>query len=156
MPYPLSEFRATLDRCAALFARTPVDAVHKRRAPDHWTFCEIVGHLVDSASNNHQRFVRLRFGDLPGFPPYDPEAWVKAQDYDAADWDGLRELWSRYNDHLLRIVGRMDPAEPCGRHLWSHPEKSISLAELVPDHYRHLEWHIAHYVKRLEEFGIGG
>jgi hypothetical protein len=30
----------------------------ERPAPERWTKKEVVGHLIDSASNNHQRFVR--------------------------------------------------------------------------------------------------
>ncbi|MEF2229290.1 MAG: DinB family protein [Pseudodesulfovibrio sp.] len=65
----LADFRRLLDA-------TPAEAAHVRIAPDAWTLAEIVGHLIDSAGNNHQRFVRLRFGDLAGFPAYDTEPWV--------------------------------------------------------------------------------
>jgi hypothetical protein len=43
-----------------------------------WTRKQLLGHLIDSASNNYQRFVRLQQGNLVGFPGYDQEFWVAA------------------------------------------------------------------------------
>ena len=39
--------------------------------PDKWTLKEMVAHLIDSASNNHQRFVRLQIGHEISFPGYE-------------------------------------------------------------------------------------
>ena len=62
-----------------LIDETPQELVHVRLSSDAWTLTEIVGHLVDSASNNHQRFAWLRQGNLENFPAYDAESWVQAQ-----------------------------------------------------------------------------
>jgi hypothetical protein len=40
-------------------------------APGKWSKKEIPGHLVDSANNNHQRFLRAQFEDVPAIF-YDP------------------------------------------------------------------------------------
>jgi hypothetical protein len=73
-------------------------------APGKWSPAEIVGHLVDSAGNNHQRFVRARFRDDLRFEGYDQAAWVAAQGYRAAPWHELLDLWASFNLHLARVM----------------------------------------------------
>jgi hypothetical protein len=76
----------------------------RRPAPDKWSAKEIVGHLVDSASNNHQRFVRASWQDDLIFSGYDQDAWVSAQQYQTAPWLELLTLWAAYNNHLARVM----------------------------------------------------
>ena len=45
-------------------------------APGKWSPKQVIGHLIDSASNNHRRFVRANFVDDLIFPGYDQETWV--------------------------------------------------------------------------------
>lgn len=116
---------------------------------ESWSLREIVGHLIDSASNNHQRFVRLHSGPLPQFPAYAGEAWVKLQKYNAVDWRTLRELWYAYNLLLLHLVENLDPAAL--GNLWHVDAQSLSLEELVRDYYRHLAEHLDHFRRRLGE-----
>jgi hypothetical protein len=73
-------------------------------APGKWSPKEVIGHLVDSASNNHQRFVRARFTEDLVFPGYQQEEWVKAQRYGSAPWAELVGLWSTFNLHLARVI----------------------------------------------------
>lgn len=79
-------------------------------APGKWCPRELLGHLVDSASNNHQRFVRARFQDDLVFPGYDQDAWVGAQGYRTAPWGELIELWRLFNLHLARVFESTPPA----------------------------------------------
>jgi DinB family protein len=77
-------------------------------APERWTRKEVVGHLIDSVSNNHQRFVRGQLSVGQDFPRYDQEGWLQVQDYQAARWADLIDLWRAYNAHLLHVVERDD------------------------------------------------
>ncbi|WP_051445440.1 DinB family protein [Desulfocurvus vexinensis] len=120
-----------------------------RPAPDAWTLKEIVGHLIDSASNNHQRFVRLQFGSLEHFPPYEAEPWVAAQRYAEADWTSLALLWKAYNDHLLHVIQGIPEAALANA--WQHPDGPKTLEFLVRDYYAHLSLHVDHYATRLAE-----
>jgi len=133
----------------ALLDGTPPEAVSVRVAPDAWTLGEIVGHLIDSASNNHQRFARLRLGPLEGFPGYEAESWVRAQGYAAMPFQELARLWSAYNGLLLRLAAST-PVEAYGN-AWAKPEGPVTLEFLVTDYFRHLDHHAGHYAKRLEE-----
>ncbi len=42
----------------------------QRKDENSWAIKEIVGHLIDSASNNHQRFIRLQYTRELTFPDY--------------------------------------------------------------------------------------
>ncbi len=68
----------------------------QRSAPGRWTTKEVIGHLIDSAANNHQRFVRGQLADRSEFPGYEQEAWVRLQAYQDADWNALITLWHSY------------------------------------------------------------
>jgi hypothetical protein len=88
-------------------------------APGKWCPREVLGHLIDSASNNHQRFVRIRFQDDLVFPGYDQDAWVTAQRYREAPWRELVELWRTFNLHLARVFESIPPdvaRRPRARH----------------------------------------
>jgi hypothetical protein len=111
-------------------------------APEKWSKKEILGHLIDSAGNNHQRFVRAQLQDELTFPKYEQEGWARCQDYASADWSLLIELWSAYNRHLAWVIERIPPAklampvqiigyEPC------------TLGFLVEDYVVHLDHHLA-------------
>ena len=86
------------------------DAAARRPAPGKWSPKEIIGHLIDSAANNHQRFVRAQFQDDLVFPGYAQDEWVAAQRYQDAPWGELLELWRAYNRHIARLIEAM-PAE---------------------------------------------
>lgn len=132
-----------------LLGRTGEDAAHVCVRPGAWTLAEITGHLIDSACNNHQRFVRLRLGDLEGFPAYEAEPWVAAQRYDRCDFLTLATLWSSYNAFLLHLAE--NTPETALQNVWKRPDGPKTLEFLVNDYYAHMRQHIAHYAERLEE-----
>lgn len=74
------------------------------RAAGKWSPKQIIGHLIDSASNNHQRFVRAQLSDDLNFVGYDQEAWVRVQNYEREEWPLLVQLWKHYNLHLLHVM----------------------------------------------------
>jgi hypothetical protein len=118
-------------------------------AEDKWSLKEIIGHLIDSASNNHQRFVRLQSGDLQDFPPYDAEVWIKVQKYNGMDWGLLVSLWYNLNFLLLNIIENTD--EKAYGNVWIRNGDGISFMQLVPDYFKHMELHIGHFKNRLNE-----
>jgi hypothetical protein len=118
-------------------------AVDKRPTPTDWSAKEVIGHLIDSASNNHQRFVRLQITGGLAFPDYGPDNnyWVKIQKYQETSWDELLVLWQYLNRHLARIIRNVN--EACIDHIWVVDEDySITLGELMIDYMRHLKDHM--------------
>jgi len=98
------DLRATVDRVAADLLLVSPERAAERPAPDRWSAKEIVGHLIDSAANNHQRFVRARWQDDLVFSGYAQDAWVTEQRYQDAPWPELVTLWRDYNRHLARVM----------------------------------------------------
>lgn len=121
------------------------DAVTQRPSDGQWSIKEIIGHLVDSATNNHQRFVRLQIADDLVFPNYsqDNDRWVALQGYGRTDWNALIKLWRHFNLHLARIIESVD--ERCIDHIWKMDENSsVTLGELMIDYPVHMKAHLQH------------
>ena len=105
--------------------------------------------MIDSASNNHQRFVRLQFGDLLDFPAYDGEQWVKVQNYRNMNWSKIVLLWYNYNCMLIDIIECVDTNS--FSNVWVKCETAISFERLVIDYYGHIKLHIEQFENRLRE-----
>jgi hypothetical protein len=60
----------TLDACRAPLLAISEDAAGRRAAAGQRSKKEILGHLIDSAANNHQRFVRLQKEETLVMPSY--------------------------------------------------------------------------------------
>src|SRR5690348_5974905 len=75
-----------------------------RPALNKWSKKEILAHLIDSASNNHQRFVRAASQGSLEFPGYDQEKLIALQNPNGASWELVIELWSAYNRYLAHIL----------------------------------------------------
>src|SRR4051812_12493365 len=69
---------------------------------EEWSKKEILGHLIDSAANNHQRFVRVQFEDVP-FIKYDQNNWNKFSFHQQSSGQQVISFWSDYNKHLLEL-----------------------------------------------------
>ena len=82
----------------------------QRRHPTAWSTREIIGHLIDSASNNHGRFVRAALEDSLVFPGYDQEAWVALQGYHDQPWLGLLDRWAASNEQVACAIEQISPA----------------------------------------------
>jgi hypothetical protein len=118
----------------------PEKLTHVRPQNGSWTLKEILGHLIDSAANNHQRFVRLQEGNLDGFPSYNNENWIRIQNYNDVQWTDLVNLWYAYNKLLLHIGAAIDRTSM--KNEWVHDGESHTLEWLIHDYFRHLQWHI--------------
>lgn len=116
---------------------------------DKWSLSEMVGHLIDSASNNHQRFLRLQISDNLIFPAYDAENWKKISKTNSFDYGVLIELWYSFNLYLLFIVSNID--EKNLLNAWLIEDSKLSLGFLVGDYYRHMKVHYDLFVSRSNE-----
>jgi hypothetical protein len=119
------------------------------RAPGKWSRKEIVGHLIDSASNNHQRFVRAQFSDELISPTYDQDAWVSSQRYRDASWGELVSLWAHFNLHLARVMESI-PWEIRDRKRTRHNLSQVAFHAVPADEPATLEYFMRDYVAHLE------
>ncbi|AMV27179.1 DinB superfamily protein [Gemmata sp. SH-PL17] len=113
----------------------------RRPAPERWTKKEVIGHLIDSASNNHQRFVRGQLAAGQDFPRYEQEGWVRVQNYQGAKWANLIDLWRAYNTHLLHVAENMSAEGRCATCRVGGAAE-VTLEWLFTDYVDHLEHHL--------------
>lgn len=123
---PGDQLRASVDRATPQLLAISDDVASASPAPDKWSRKQILGHLIDSATNNHQRFVRV---EPDGFR-YDQNAWVETQQYARASWPSLIALWREYNLHLAHVIDVMSD------------DTRTKLDALIADYLQHLEHHL--------------
>ena len=100
----VEDLRHAIEKSTPALEKMGDEATRRRPGPAKWSPREIIGHLIDSASNNHQRFVRAQFQDDLVFPGYAQDAWVSVQKYQDAPWSELLALWRSFNLHLARVM----------------------------------------------------
>jgi DinB superfamily len=122
-------------------ADIPDDVAAHKPAPNRWSKKEILGHLIDSAANNHQRFVRAQSAPRLEFPGYEQEFWVATQSYATAPWPDLVNLWLLLNRHLLHVVKAM-PAAVLSHELVIGGRPAVTLGALAADYLRHVDHHL--------------
>ena len=125
------------------------DASSRHPAPGKWSPREIIGHLIDSASNTHQRFVRASFQDDLVFTGYDQERWVALQQYQDARWEDLLTLWAAFNHHLSRVWAATPAAVRQRQHL-RHNLDRLAYRPVAAGSPATLEYFMEDYVLHLE------
>lgn len=109
-------------------------------APNKWSKKEIIGHLIDSATNNHQRFIRVQYENEPTIV-YDQNNWVYLNNYYQEDSKQLILFWTVYNKHLVEVIKHI-PKENLTRECIVHDNKKVTLQWIIEDYVRHLEHHL--------------
>jgi len=142
-----------------LLALSP-EKMQAKTAPNKWSKQEIMGHLVDSAYNNHQRFLRAEGQGNLIFHGYDQVGWVQRNAYQKREWAEIVKLWESTNRHLAQVITTIDPdflkldTSDHNFHLigMNRPaEGSLSsLSYLVWDYIFHLEHHVKQLLPEYE------
>lgn len=121
-----------------------IDNWNYRKAPEKWSKKEILGHLIDSAANNHQRFVRIQYENIP-LISYDQNQWVAIQKFDDVPTNLLINFWASYNNLLAFIISKI-PAEALERKCDIGKEEPVTLEWIATDYIRHLNHHLIQIV----------
>ena len=151
-PQFLEDFHDTIVSATARLREIPEEQSRKKSAPDDWAPVEILGHLIDSAANNHQRFVRAQFTEDLVFSGYEQNQWVSSQRYLDESWAAVIQLWSAYNLHLLHAASVIPEdvlTKPRSPHTldqiaFNHVDKNeaATLEYLIRDYVDHLRHHL--------------
>jgi len=141
MKKTIEEFRSILDRASREFESVSESDSSDKPGPDKWSKKEILGHLIDSAANNHQRFVRAQLSAELKMPGYEQNLWVHAQHYQGEPWENLVQLWKSYNLHILHLVSSI-PERALGNYCFIGDNEPVTLQFLVQDYVRHLKHHV--------------
>jgi len=151
-PRFLDDFRETIVSATARLREIPDAESRKKDSPDDWAPIEILGHLIDSAANNHQRFVRAQFTDDLVFSGYEQNQWVNSQRYLDESWAAVIQFWSAYNLHLLHAASVIPEdvlTKPRSPHTLDQiafnlvdKNEAATLEYLIRDYVDHLRHHL--------------
>jgi len=148
----LRDFRDTVVSATARLKDIPEEQSRRKSSPDAWAPIEILGHLIDSAANNHQRFVRAQFTDDLVFSGYEQNQWVSSQKYREESWADVIQLWSAYNLHLAHaasVIPKDVLTKPRSPHTLDQiafnpvdKNETTTLEYLIRDYVDHLQHHL--------------
>jgi hypothetical protein len=131
----------TIDRAMPLLKAISDDDACEKEAPGKWCYKEIIGHLIDSAANNHQKFIRCMLEEEVHFPGYQQDFWVALQQYHSQPWEELLQLWQSYNMHLSNLM-QCIPFELGGNVIYIDEKGPFTLEFVVKDYLEHLKHHL--------------
>jgi len=146
----LPAVKRTIDNLRNLIAVLPVrlagitaEQAGAKPAPESWSHKQELGHLIDSAANNHQRIVRAQMEDNLELPGYDGDRWVEVHGYQNREWHDLIALWKSGNSQLLAA------AEEAPEDAWAHiltvgGSEPMTLAFVFEDYIAHMSGHLRH------------
>ncbi len=142
----LKHLRTLINEVPPKFSTLPLSQVELKPSPVKWSPKEELGHLLDSAANNHQRIVRTQLEDEPKMPGYDGDAWVELHKYQQRNWQEMIDLWRDLNRQLLAA------AEAAPESAWS---RTCTIADSLPLTLKFVfEDYIDHMVHHLKHFGV--
>jgi hypothetical protein len=144
-----ADLREAVERAAKNLHQMSDEDSRRPPTPGKWCPREVIGHLIDSASNNHQRFVRAQFKDDLLFDGYEQDAWVSLQKYRDAPWDELIDLWRNFNLHIARIM-QSAPYDERVRKRARHNLDEIAWQPVPRDEPATLDYFMSDYVGHLK------
>jgi hypothetical protein len=128
------------DTVPGLLRQIDEDNFSSKPAPDKWSKKEILGHLIDSATNNHQRFVRVQFEDTPHIV-YKQDQWNAATHYNQLDSEFIISFWLLYNRFIIKLVKNIPPGN-LARTCNIGGKANVTLEWLIADYADHMEHHL--------------
>jgi hypothetical protein len=135
------ELRCLVEAAEPRLRQIPESESMRRASPGGWSHKQILGHLIDSASNNHQRFVRAMLQPPLLFPGYDQDGNVRVQAVQEADWALLVSLWAAYNRYLAHLIAHIPPSQlDVACHIGAG--EPVTLGFLASDYLTHLRHHL--------------
>jgi hypothetical protein len=124
-------------------AGLPIDTITQKRNKQNRTIKQILGHLIDSASNNHQRMIRLQYNTELVFPDYrqDNDLWIALQDFQNEDWGDLIQLWKYFNRHMIQVIKSVDESKL--ENYWHDFEGTkVTLLQMIEGYLWHIDLHL--------------
>lgn len=130
------------------------EIISERRNSQNRTIKQILGHMVDSATNNTHRMVHLQYQQSPlVFPNYasngNNDRWIAIQNYQDEDWQKLVQLWKFSNLHVVHVIQQINP-EKLDNEWLAGSRDFVSLRSMVVDFLRHFKLHLAEIDELIE------
>ena len=137
-----ASLHAAIDDALRLFTAADDRRTAVHPAPDQWCAREVLGHLIDSACNNHRRFIMAQSEGFARFDGYQQDDWVQRQHYHEEPWRDLVALWTAYNRHLAHVIGCTPPAALAHEATAPDGGSRITLGFVMEDYVVHLRHHL--------------
>lgn len=141
------ELLRLIDGWEPILLQLPEEILTKRRNSQNRTIKQIVGHMVDSASNNTHRIIHLQYQASPLiFPDYanlgNNDRWIAIQNYQQEKWEDLIQLWKYSNLHIVHVMNNVDIEKL--DNIWLNAlNDTISLEVMMNDYLRHFKLHLS-------------
>ena len=147
--FTIPEYKTKINTFYELMAKHS-DIADKRISEEKWTLKEMIGHLIDSASNNHQRIIRLQIDKKIDFPGYEAEDWKNITKITEFNFTDLINLWKGYNHYILHLIKNI--SEDNLDNIWEINGKEMTFKFIIEDYFgKHLDWHMELYKNRIQE-----
>jgi hypothetical protein len=131
------------------------DVITLRRNSQNRSVKQILGHMVDSASNNIHRIIHMQYQASPLiFPDYanlgNNDRWIAIQNYQDENWENLIQLWKYSNLHFVHVINNVNP-EKLDNFWISALNDKVSLRDMILDYLRHFELHLKEIDELIEK-----
>lgn len=133
--------RKVLDEIVPSLLEISEEEASAKPLPEKWSKKEILGHLIDSACNNQQKFVRVMAQEHLDFVGYEQKHWVDSQKYIKADWKSLVNFWEVYNRHIAHIIENVDESA-LSNTITIEDAGPFTLKFIMKDYAEHLKHHL--------------
>lgn len=116
--------------------------------PGGWLRKEELGHLLDSAQNNHQRIALAAIqGEYTG-AEYAQNAWVALHGYRTMEWAEILAFWKTRNQMLHRVIANI-PEERLSAQVRIGDSPAMTLSAWIDDYLQHMAHHVAQITAAL-------
>ena len=136
-----TDLRAVVSDTSKKLRALSEEDVMRSRGAGKWVKKEILGHLIDSALNNQERFVRAQMTDRFVWPGYEQDRWVAVQKYRDRPWTELTQLWEQLNRHIAHVMASV-PLDRLSAQCVIGNDEPVTLEWLMNDYIRHLRHHL--------------
>ncbi len=146
MKHTLQRFQFLLETLPLKLKQISEADFSKKPSNEKWSKKQILGHLIDSAANNHQRFIRTQYENIP-FIVYEQNQWNQLNHYQQLPSEHVINFWTLYNTHLLEVIKHI-PIQNYLKTCNSGLPEPATLEWLIVDYVAHLE----HHLKQIVEY----
>lgn len=132
-----------IEKWEPLLKELPEEVYLTKRNWQNRSIIQVLGHMVDSASNNHQRLVRLQYTRNLVFPDFRQvnDLWIAIQDYQHADWNNMIQLWKFFNLHIIHVIQSVNLNKL--ENYWNDFEGTkVTMEQMIEGYLWHLELHL--------------
>ena len=141
------ELLTLVDEWESKLLKLPQEIISNRRNSQNRTIKQIMGHMIDSASNNTHRIIHLQYQPSPLiFPDYanlgNNDRWIAIQNYQDENWNVIVQLWKYSNIHITHIIKNVN-IDKLDNEWITALNKKVSLRSMIIDYLRHFKVHLA-------------